>query len=337
MARNSDLMFQLINTTLGYWRSQVLFTAHNLGVFEKLSSGEKTSEEVAKACNCPTEHMERLLHACVSTKLLKKEGNMFGNIQISDNFLVKGKPGYMGHWIDLMSTWYQPWGNLAQAIQTGQPVENPAEHLGGESGYTRDFIYAMHDYAIGPGSQMVNHLDLTGRKTLLDVGGGPGSYSILLAQKNPELKATVFDLPEVVEIAREIISDFKMTDRVDTRGGSYMDDDLRNGGSGYDAVLLSNMLHQEDPEVCKMILRKAGDALADDGVLVIQAMFLNSQKDGPVWPTLHSLLLSLVYHGGRAYSLDETLEMLGETGFTDWKVSRPSLLNAESLITARKA
>ncbi len=109
-----------------------------------------------------------------------------------------------------------------------------------------------------------------------------------------------------------------------------------NLGSGYDVALLSNMLHQEDPETCKMILRKAYDALNKGGMLVIHAMFLNAEKDGPVWPTLHSLLLLLVYQGGRAYSLPETLDMLPEIGFVEPEVKRLSLTNAETLIVAKK-
>ena len=336
MARDSDLIFQLIQLTLGYWRSQVLFTAHELGVFNALSGGDKSAEEIAGTCSSSVDRTERLLNACVGIGLLKKENGRFQNLRISETFLTRGQPRYMGNWIDLMSAWYRPWENLSQAVRTGQPVENPLEHLGGQSDYTRFFIMAMHDYAIGPGKEMPNHLDLTGRKTLLDVGGGPGTYSILLAQKNPQLSAVVFDLPPVVEIAKEIISEYSLSDRVTVRGGSYLEDDLRNGTNGFDVVLLSNMLHQEDPETCKMILRKAKDALADDGLLVVQAMFLNGEKDGPVWPTLHSLLLSLVYDGGRAYSLDETLGMIAETGFSQPQVRRISLLSAESLIIAKK-
>lgn len=335
--RDSEQLFQLINLTLGYWRSQVLFTAHELGIFRALSGGPKASEEIDQICDSSHGHTDRLLNACVAIGLLKKENGRFQNLRLAETLLVEGGLQYMGHWIDLMSAWYTPWGSLAEAIRTGKPVENPLEHLGGKSDYTRHFIMAMHDYAMGPGKEMVNHLDLSGRKTLLDVGGGPGSYSILLAQKNPELNAVVYDLPPVVEIAEEVIASYGLSGRVKVRGGNYLEDDLRDGAEGYDVLLLSNMLHQEDPETCKMLLRKAKDALADDGLLVIQAMFLNSEKDGPVWPTLQSLQLMLVYQGGRTYSVDETLAMLAETGFSRPQAKRMSLLNAESLILASKS
>ncbi len=329
-----DLLFQLIQLGLGYWRSQVLLTANGLGIFNILSGGEKTATEIAQLCKSSADHTERLLNACVAIGLLKKANNRFQNLRISEIFLVEGKPQYMGHWANLMADLYKPWGRLPQAIRSGKPVEDPFEHLGGKSDYTRNFIMAMHDYAAGPGREMANSLDLAGRRKLLDVGGGPGTHSVLLAQKNPQLEAVVLDLPAVVEIAREVISSYGLSDRVTTQAGDYMVDKF---GGGYDVVLLSNMLHQEDPETCKMILRKAYDALVKGGMLVIQAMFLNSERDGPVWPTLHSLLLLLVYQGGRAYSFDETIEMLPEVGFVEPEIKRFSLATAESVIIAKKS
>lgn len=331
--RDSDLLVQLIQLGLGYWRSQVLFTTNELGIFNILSEREKTSTEVAQLCECSADYAERLLNACVAIGLLKKVNGRFQNLRLSETFLVKGKPQYMGHWLNLMSDWYTPWGRLREAIRSGKPVENPLEHLGGRSDYTRSFILAMHDYAMGPGKEMANRLDLTGRRRLLDVGGGPGTHSVLLAQKYPELEAVVFDLPPVIKFAQEIISSYSLSDRVTVQGGDYMVDNL---GSGYDVALLSNILHQEDPETCKMILRKTYDALNKGGMLVIHAMFLNAEKDGPVWPTLHSLLLLLVYQGGRAYSLPETLDMLPEIGFVEPEVKRLSLTNAETLVVAKK-
>ncbi len=193
----------------------------------------------------------------------------------------------------------------------------------------------MHQYARGPGKEIVNHVDLTGRKRLLDVGGGPGTYSLLLALKNPQLCAVVFDLPDVVSIAREVIEGYGMSDRVTVQAANYLEDAFGNGE--YDVVLLSNMLNQEDVETCRSILRKAYDALEPGGLLIVQAMFLNSAKDGPLFPALQTLLLNLLYEHGRAYSLDETLELVSETGFVGARPKRMSLLNAESLILAHKA
>ena len=331
--RQNELLSQLIHTALGYWRAQVLLAANELLVFDVLSEGPRTAQEVAARCGSSPDYTERLLNACVATQLLKKDREHFANLRIAESFLVKGRPGYMGNWIRLMSAWYAPWGKLSEAVREGRPVEEPIRHLGEDEDYTRDFILAMHDYAMGPGRAIVEHADLSGCRKLLDLGGGAGSYSILLAQEHGELRSVVFDLPGVVEIAREVIAEHGLSERVTVQGGDYLADDV---GAGYDAILLSNMLHQEDRENCLALLRKAREALVDGGTLIVQAVFLNSAKDGPVWATLQSLLLLLLYQGGRTYSLDETLELLVEAGFHDPVVERMSLLGAESIILARK-
>lgn len=333
MQRESHQLFDLVHTTLGYWRAQVLLAANDLGVFNLLGEGPATAEEVAERLATPVGYTERLLNAAVATSLLKKEDGRFGNLAMADTFLVAGRPRFMGHWIRLMKAWYEPWGGLADAVRTGKPVEDPMKHLGDDTDYTRDFILGMHDYAMGPGKEIVAHLDLSGRHHLLDLGGGAGSYAILLVEATPGLRATVFDLPAVADIAHEILAESAVGDRIEVASGDYLADDI---GSGFDVVLLSNMLHQEDPESGSEILRRAFEAMEPGGTLVIQAMFLNASEDGPIWPALQSLHLLLVYQGGRTYSTGTTIAMAEAVGFVELEVRPMSLLNAESIIVGRK-
>lgn len=329
-----ELRMQLMQLTQGYWRSQVLFAATELGVFSALSDGELTGGEVAVRCSIAGEPAERLLNAAVALDLLEKNGERYRNSRLSELFLADGAAEGMSQWVRFMADIYQPWGGLAGAVRAGRPVIDGFAQLFEGRDYTRHIILAMHEYARGPGREIVHHVDLTGRRRLLDVGGGPGTHSILFAQRYPELHAVVLDLPPVLEITREIIAEYGMAERVTTRAGNYHTDDL---GSGYDVVVLSNMLHQEDPETCAALLRKAHAALADDGLLVIQLAFLNADKTSPVWAALQSLQLLLMYPGGRAYAFDEVHAMLPDAGFTSAKTKKMSMLSSESLIVATKA
>ena len=332
--RESELLTQLLQTVIGYWRSQVLFTVHELGVFNLLSGAGKTAAEIAGHCGSAVAYTEHLLNAAAALGLLKKEGDRFHNAPVAETFLVEGRPQYMGHWVSLMGTWYRTWGGLNQMVLTGKAVEDSQDHLGADPNYTRNFILAMHEYARGPGKEMVGHVDLSGRRLLLDLAGGPGTYAVMLAQKYPDLRAVVFDLPAVVEIAREVIASYGLSDRVSTCAGDYVVNDF---GAGYDVVLMSNMLTQENPESAKKLLRRVYEAMAKGGLLIVQGMFLNAAKDSPAWPALQSLMLSLVYQEGRGYSHDETQILLAEAGFSNPRVKRMSLFNAESLVVATKA
>ena len=334
MQSDRELRMQLMQMTTGYWRSQVLFASCELGVFDALADAALPAGAVAARCASSPDYTERLLNGCVACDLLEKRDGQFANTRLATRYLTTTGDESLVHWVRFMGDCYRPWSSLAGAVRDGRPVADGFDQIARGNDYTRHIILAMHEYALGPGRAMAEHLNLTGRKKLLDVGGGPGTYSILLAERFPHLMAEVFDLKSVVGITRELVEQHGMTGRVTTRAGNYLTDDF---GSGYDVVLLSNMLHQEDPETCKAILRKAHEALDENGLLVIQLAFLNAEKDAPAWGVLQSLQLLLLYPHGRAYSFDEVLAMLPETGFTGSKIKKLSMLRSESLILATRA
>lgn len=332
-ASERDQRLALMQLTLGYWRSQVLFAAARLGVFDALAAGARTAADVAARCGAAPGHMGRLLNACVAVQLLQREEDGYRNTPLAERFLVAGGEQYLGNWVTFMGDFYGAWGGLAEAIRTGRPVEDGFGRLAAGEEYTRHIILAMHEYAMGPGRELVSRLSLPGCRRLLDVGGGAGSYAILLAHTHPELEAVVFDLPAVVPITREVVAAQGLSDRITTQAGNYLDDDL---GTGYDAVLLSNMLHQESPETCVRLFRKAAAALVEGGTLIVQLSFLNRDRTGPPWAVLQSLQLLLSYESGRAYTTDDILALLPEAGFGHAEVRKLSLVAAESLILATR-
>ena len=330
--RRTEARLRLNRLAIGGWAAQVLFAANELGVFDVLSSDRRLSaDEVASELESNPDATRRLLGALVAIDLLEHRDGRFANRPAAEDHLVPGRPESMATWVSLIGDWSRTFGGLAESVRSGEPAELPEEHLGSSPEYTRRFILGMHDYAIGPGRELAGHLDLSGRRRLLDVGGGAGTYSILVAEANRDLECVVFDLPEVVETAREVVAGHGLQERVSTVPGDYHSDDFP---SGFDAVLVSNVLHQEDWGSCLAILDKARVALEPGGLLVVQAMFLNERGDGPLWPALHNLLMLLVYRGGRAYSVEETFRMIGEAGFIDAEAHRMSPFNAGSFVTA---
>jgi SAM-dependent methyltransferase len=316
---------------LGYWRSQVLFTALDLGLFEALGEGPRKAADLAARTGASPSHLAMLLNAAAAIGLVQRNGDQFLNSPMVERFLLEGSPESMTEWVRFMARCYEPWGGLGDTVKGGRPVSVMRPDL--EAAPTRSLILAMRDWARGPGSELVRHLDLSGRKRLLDVGAGPGTYSVLLAERWPGLSAECLDLPAVVPITREVIAASAAAARVSARPGSYLTDDF---GSGFDVVLMSNMLHQEDRDTVVRILRKAAAALVPGGLLVVQSAFLDPDTGAGTWAALMSLQLSLFYEGGRNYSLDEMQALIREAGFADLRVRRMSLINSDSLILATK-
>ncbi len=156
---------------------------------------------------------------------------------------------------------------------------------------------------------LARNLDLSGVKTLLDIGGGSGIYSIALVQANPGLQAIVMDGPEVLKVAAEFVEEHGVGDRVELLEGDMFADDL----PGCDAVLLSNILHDWDVPECEVLVKRCADAVPDGGRVLIHDVFLDDTMDGPLPLALYSASLFSLTEG-RAYSAGEFRGMLEKAG-----------------------
>lgn len=295
-----------------YWHSSVLHVANSLDVFTRLADAPATVEELAQKCGADARGMEMILIGCIGLGLLSKEGGRYSNTPLADTFLVKGRPRYQGGIVSMFESWVSAWSKLKDAVVSGKPVVVKQHDHGEEA--TRTYIMGMLYRGIPQAELLASEVPLAGRKKLLDVGGGPGIFSIIFCQKNPGLSADVMDLPQTLRVTREIITNYGATAQVATCEGSYLEDEF---GAGYDAVLLSSMISQEGPEVIKSILRKSFNAMNPGGLIMVQEQFLNTEKTGPLLPVLIGLNQLVHTPGGRAYSAKEVADWAREIGFRD--------------------
>ncbi|MCK5172593.1 MAG: methyltransferase, partial [Planctomycetes bacterium] len=175
------------------------------------------------------------------------------------------------------------------------------------------------------GKFFLESIDLSDRKRLLDVGGGPGSYSIAACKKYKHLNAVVFDLKETTEIAKEVIASENLSDRITTTVGNW---DVDEFGTGYDVVIMSNILHGIFDEA-SMKLRKAYNALEPDGILAVQEFLLDDKKDGPVVAALFNMMVG-------AFSQSELLDVITQAGFVDAKIVSVNESIGSDWATARR-
>ena len=322
----------LIDLATSYWRSATLLAANRLGVFCAIGDGAMTAEEIARQCGAAEEPMEILLRAACCLGLLEREEERYRNSPTTGTFLVSGKPAYLGDGLNYLSDIYGAWGDLAEAIRSGSPGMDPEVQLGGDEGRTRSFVRGMHNRALATASQVVGHIELAGKRRLLDIGGGPGTYSLLLCQRYPELTADVVDLPAVTAVAAEIVREWQMEDRVTGRAGDYQVD---NFGPGYDAVLISGVLHREKPDVCRDLVRRAARCLSPDGVCILADVFLNENSDGPEFTTLFALNMLLTSNDGRAHSWKLASGWLEEAGLKEIRVKHLGPPSPHTIVIGR--
>lgn len=306
---------RIMDLSCAYYDSCVLFAANDLGVFaalDKLSSADAPT--LARELSADERGLTLLLNAAVAAGLLVKTGEDFSNAPEAAAFLVPGKPGDLSNAIRYNRDVLPAWAKLAELAKNGKPVEKPALHLGEDKDRTRTFVYAMHFRALGIGRALVAQMDLSGVKSMLDVGGGPGTYSVLLAQKHPDLSSTVMDLPEVAAIAGELIASQNMADRVKAVPGDYHTADFP---PGQDAVIILGVLHQESPESILAVFRKAHACLNPGGRIFVMDMMSDETHTSPKFSAMFAVNMALTTENGWVFSDKELAGWLASAGFTD--------------------
>lgn len=173
----------------------------------------------------------------------------------------------------------------------------------------RHFTLALAGRAKNVAPILAERAPLSGTRTLVDVGGGTGIYSIACLQRHPKLRAIVWDRPEVLKIAQEMAANYGVADRLECRPGDMFTDPIPQG----EVHLLSNILHDWDVPECRTLIARCAAALPAGGRLLIHDVYLNDALDGPLPIALYSAAL-FSFTEGRAYSAGEYREWLAEAG-----------------------
>ena len=308
----------IIDLANAYFGSCVLFTSADLGVFGALSRlGSASSEVLATELALDARGARLLLDACVAVGLLEKNGDAYRNAPASGAFLVPGKPGDLRQAIRYNRDVLGAWQRLAELARTGAPVENPQLHLGADPDRTRTFVLSMHARVLAMGRPLLAQLDLAGSKQLLDVGGGPGTYSVLISQANPTIRCTVLDLPEVAAIAEELIAQQGASERVRTLAGDYHTVPFPPGN---DVVNFFGVLHQESPVSIRELFRRAYASLVPGGVVYVFDMMTDETHTSPKFSALFALTMALTTQDGWVFSSSELKGWLEEAGFKEFTV-----------------
>jgi hypothetical protein len=301
----------LFELSVAYWHSCALFTAIELGVFEALAEGPADVEGLSARTQAPVHSLKMLLDALVTIDLLSRQGASYSNTPVTAGYLVPGHNGYMGETILFNARSYAAWGGLGDAVRGDCPSMSTTHFLGDDEDATRNFVLAMHRRALGVARCLTGMLDLGGRTALLDVGGGPATYSRLLAEKYPELNCTVMDLPGVLAVADELIAESPARQRIALRPGDLFHDEF---GSGFDVVLFSGVLHRTEGESTINAFRKAAAAMEPGGLVVVSDLFTGGNSAGPVIPEMFSLHMLVTADEGQSLPLPETPAMLEAAG-----------------------
>ena len=310
-------------------------------LFGRLANGPRAETELRQELALQERPASVLFTALRAMGLLSNHAS--GLLQLtalSREHLVPGAPFDVGAYIRLASD-SPSVREMVLRLKTNRPA-GAADDKGAAFIYREGLESAMEREAsarfltlalAGRARNVAPHLarvvDLHECRTLLDVGGGTGIYSIACLQANPRLRAIVWDRPEVLKVAREMAAEHGVIQRMDFLPGDMFADPV----PAADAMLLSNVLHDWDVPECRRLIRRCAEALSPGGRLLIHDVFLNDAHDGPLPIALYSASLFSLTEG-RAYSAAEYRQWLGEVGLRAREVL-PTLVHC-GVLTAIK-
>ena len=304
----------IMRLSAGYQASCVLVTALELDIFTRLHGGPIPEDVLAKEFSVEPRAFSMLATALVSFGFLTRTAEGMAATKSALTYLSRRSDEYIGFIILHHGHIMSGWTRLSQALRTGtRTVENGTLFTPDER-EREDFLMGMYTVARLQAGRIAEALDLSGCRTLLDIGGGPGTYAVFFCERNPGLRATIFDLPTSAPYAERVINRHGMAERVDFMPGDFLADPFPGN---QDVAWLSQVLHGEGPQQAKALVLKAGACLRPGGLLCIQEFMLDDGREGPQRAALFSLNMLVETEAGQAYTQAEIHAMMTAAGAVD--------------------
>lgn len=300
--------------------ARIILTANNFRIFDLLEGKGKTAGALAKAISTDGRATGLLLNSLAAIGLLEKEGTRYRNSPVASKYLVQGKHGYQGDILNHYDVLWDNWSGLDAALKTGKPQRRSHDH--------RSFILGMHNLALQKVADVVGAIDLKGVRRVLDLGGGPGTYSMAFAEKGMEV--TLFDYPDTLKISRRLVREARLEKKIRLLPGDFMRDAW---GSNYDLVFISQILHAYTAEECAAMLKKSYGALAPGGWVIVQEFHLEESGTSPLQGAIFAINMLVNTPGGRTYTVREMSSWMKKAGF---KGIGHRVLNETVLLSGQK-
>jgi len=300
-----------------YWRCRAILTAAELDCFSLLRREAMSAPDLAARLRSDIRATTRLLDCLVTFGLLEKEAGLYRTTDRGSLLSSDHAESVRPMALHLNRLW-RSWSDLSEAVSRGRnPRHAPVTDEGGEA--LEAFIGAMHVAGRGLAAEIAAICRPGRFRRLLDIGGGSGTYTVAFLNENPGLRAVLFDLPDVISLARARLRAEGLLDRADLVAGDFYADDLPGG---CDAALLSAIIHQNGPEQNLDLFRKIRGALVPGGVLIIRDHVMDEERTAPPAGALFALNMLVATEAGDTYTFPEIRETLLEAGFRDVRLLR---------------
>ena len=273
--------------------------AHKLQLFKLFEIEPLSAAEAANRLDIPSRPMEILLTTLAAHRFLSKSGGRFALEALARSYLLESSPTYLGGMLDFAVATHSMCtvenletcarSDRSLAYGRGEMFQEHAEQIA----RARVFTQAMHSQSIAPAIAWPKQLDLSNHNMMLDIAGGSGAHAIGALQNWPHLKATVYKMSPVSGFVSEYAEKYNLSDRL----GSVTGDMWKDPFAPADLHFYSQVFHDWTPEQCRFLTEKSFAALPSGGRLIVHELLLDSDKAGPLVPSLMAMVMLLWTEG----------------------------------------
>jgi hypothetical protein len=304
-----------------YHEAALLYAAAKLGLAEKMGARSCTAGALAEALGLSAPHLARFLRGlCIIGICEERPGDSFALTPFGRSLTMDSRLGQKVQIV--VEQYWLPWANLIATLPTGTPAFEQIfgisvfdwrrEHAA--QGATFDSYLAKE--TSGQANAIIKSLDLSGVRTVAEIGGGYGALLAALLVAHPRLGGVLFERAHILERAKPLLRSLGMAERVELVAG----DCLAESPVRADLYLLKGVLQQYADAGAAAILKNCRAAMPDGARLVIIERLLPERAaDDPaaIMLDLHMMMIT----GGRARTLPEFIKLLSEAGLTLAKVT----------------
>ena len=321
----------LLSIGTSFQAFRVLFETVRLGLFDALSEKPQSAKSLAGKLKLSADALGRLLRALHEMRLVEQQGNAYKNAALSQRYLCRQSENYIGDFFIHRETLQAPWAGLKFSLRHNKMVQPEGNRLADYPRQLNKFIRSMDALGRLKSERIREIINFNKFSSLLDLGGGIGTYAVSFARENRDLSATIVDLKDVIRTAGAYIKKAELTDRIHLLAGQCLADPLPKGP--FDVVFISNLLHIYDSPGCKKIITKAVKVLSDKGKLVIHDYIFGSGDCVAV--SLFDMTMLVGTPQGRCYEQKEIKKWMKEAGIGNIKSA--GVLAGTSIMWGEKA
>jgi len=270
-------------TARGFMESRVFLTGVELDLFSLLAAKTLTADQVASELQGDLRGTTMLLDALAALGYLMKEDCVYRTEPSVSSLLSSGSPDSILPGLQHAANLWHSWNHLTGSVIKGVPAEiqeNVREKR------RKAFIGSMDVRAVHDAGRLVETVDPGHASSFIDIGGASGGFTIAFLDAVEGMRATLFDLPPVIEMARERLSGTKWLDRIELVAGDFTRDDLPGG---HDLALLSAIIHMNSHEQNIELYRKVYRALNPGGRIIVRDFIMEPDRTEPVAGALFAI------------------------------------------------